>query len=377
MKIVVAHIVHRFSVGGLENGVINLVNTLPADMFQHIIVSLTDLTEIIKRLENDDVQCIGLGKKEGLDPRTYARLFALLREIKPHIVHTRNLGTLDCQVCAAMAGVPCRIHGEHGRGMRNLDGGRMKDVYIRRMIGPLVHKYVALSRDIEKWLLDTIGIPGKKIVQIYNGVDTDRFSPVTVRKDAILSGRRHIRVGTVGRLQEEKDQATLLKAFALLVEGGGRTDLRLDIVGGGPLRAELERLARSLGIEEFVVFHGEQEDIPEFMRTFDIFVLPSLIEGISNTILEAMATSLPVVATDVGGNPELVIPGVTGFLVPRRCPEEMARTIKQYADDVMLRVDHGAAGRTRALEEFSIARMTRQYEKLYMTAAVDAGVCAG
>lgn len=183
----------------------------------------------------------------------------------------------------------------------------------------MVGRYITVSRDLQEWLISAIGASRGRVIQIYNGVDQDLFKPGVKRRDlapkGFLSGEPVV-VGTVGRLAEVKDQATLISSFASLLEQlpEGIAPPRLILAGDGPMRVRLEHLTKELGIENHTWFTGDRSDIPDILRLFDIFVLPSLGEGVSNTILEAMSTGLPIVATNVGGNPELVEHGVNGYL---------------------------------------------------------------
>src|SRR5262249_22925832 len=139
----------------------------------------------------------------------------------------------------------------------------------------------------------------------------------------------------------------------------------LVIAGDGPCRAELAGVVSSLGLESCVHLLGERPDIPRVLAALDVFVLPSIAEGISNTLLEAMATGLPIVATRVGGNPELVRDGVNGLLVPRQDPDALASALGAYLSDAQLRAAHGDASRRRAVESFGLDRMCEDYARLY------------
>lgn len=368
----VAHIIYRLSVGGLENGLVNLINNMPAEHFRHVIICLTEYTDFRFRIKRKDVECYALGKRDGHDFKMYGRLWNLLRELQPKIVHTRNLATLECQLPAVLSGVAVRIHGEHGRDMRDIDGTNWKYRLVRKAIWPFVNRYVTVSKDLERWLADVIG--GKravlKISQIYNGVDVDRYRPLPAPSAVLPEGfcsDNEILIGTVGRLQGEKDQLTLIRAFGILVRNGAADirPIKLIIVGDGPMRADVEALIQAEALSDYVWMTGSRDDIPELMCCFDIFVLPSLGEGISNTILEAMATGVPVVATRVGGNPELVVEGETGFMVDPGNPEMMAAAIQRYIEDPGLIHRHGAEGRLRAETVFSIRSMVDKYTQLY------------
>jgi len=366
----IAHLIYRLDVGGLENGLVNLINRLPAERYRHAIICLTDYTEFQQRLRNPAVTLYALHKRPGQDWGLYLRLWRLLRQLRPDILHTRNLAALEGQLPGFLAGIRYRIHSEHGWDVFDVDGTNPRYTRLRRLHRPLVHTYIPLSKDLERWLRDRIRVAGHKIVQIYNGVDTERFQPAITPctlLPADFAPPGAVVIGTVGRLQPVKDQLTLAQAFLRVLEQrpGLRTHLRLVIVGDGELRVRLLELLGAANALELAWLPGTRDDIPELMRCLDLFVLPSINEGISNTILEAMATGLPVIATAVGGNPELVLDGVTGCLVPPQNPAALAVAIEGYLDEPERLRRHGAAGRQRCESRFSLERMVRDYQAVY------------
>jgi sugar transferase (PEP-CTERM/EpsH1 system associated) len=221
-----------------------------------------------------------------------------------------------------------------------------------------------MSKDLAGWLQDCIGVSPGKVRQLYNGVDTDRFSPID---RAVVAPPESIVVGTVGRLDPVKNQARLLRAVAEIRRQHPQLTarLRLLIVGDGPLRASLESLAVELRMEGIVEFAGARADTPDLLRRMDLFVLPSINEGISNTVLEAMASGLPVVAARVGGNPELVSDGVTGCLYDPAPESALPQALVPYLRDSTLRHRHGCAGRERVLQDFGLDAMVQGYLGLY------------
>jgi len=368
----IAHVVYRFDIGGLENGVVNLINRLPEASWRHAVVALTDVSPAFaKRVQRQDVQYLSLHKGPGHLWKLYPRLLRMFRELRPAVVHTRNLAALEAVVPAWAAGVSARIHGEHGRDAIDPDGLRRRYQWVRRGYGPFVSRYVAVSKDLERYLRDRVGVASERIVQLYNGVDADRFSPVENAPAPIdgcpFSNPQHWLVGTVGRMDHVKDQSTLARAFVLAVHGSpsARNRMRLIIVGDGALRAECERIVDDAGMRELAWFAGERNDIAQVMRGLDCFVLPSLGEGISNTILEAMASALPVIATRVGGNPELIDEGVTGKTVIAGDPLALSRAILNYFEDGALARRHGIAARLRIERAFSLSHMVESYHQLY------------
>lgn len=360
--LIVVHVVFRFGIGGMENGLVNLINRLPQDAYYHHVVALTECERTFAaRVRSTNASFHGLGKRPGHDPRVWWRLLVLLRRIRPHVVHSRNLGALEAHVPAWIAGVPVRIHGEHGWDVHDLEGRNERYRWMRRILSVFVHRFVTVSEDLQRYLTGAVGIDSRRISQIYNGVDSERFHPLRKRPE------RPFTIGTVGRLKEVKNQGLLIEAFIRVLDR--RPDLRgkvrLTIVGDGPLRSTLREQLAAAGCGDDAVLDGASDDIPAAMRGLDLFVLPSLAEGISNTILEAMATGLPVVATRVGGNVELVRDGETGTLVPSADADALTDALLRYIDQRELAVQHGAAGRRRVERRFSLEAMVAAYDELY------------
>ena len=366
----VAHVVFRFDVGGLENGVVNLLNGLPSGSYLHTVISMTEATHFHERVRVDDVDFVSLHKPPGHGFWLGPRLFRIFRRLRPTIVHTRNLAALESLVPAWLAGVPVRIHGEHGRDVGDLDGSNQTYRLVRRAYRPFVTHYVALSRDLERYLVEAIGVPTSRTSRIVNGVDTALFRPVQPRRiptNCPFSDETLFVCGTVGRLQAVKNQTLLAQAFvrALQIAPNLRARLRLVIVGEGPLREQVLRVLRDADAGDLAWLPGTRDDVHSILSSLDAFVLPSLAEGISNTILEAMATGLPVVATRVGGNGELVDDGVTGIMVQSGDVEAMARALVRYATVPGLGRQHGNTGRARAERHFSVEAMIAKYAELY------------
>ncbi|MEP6970057.1 MAG: TIGR03088 family PEP-CTERM/XrtA system glycosyltransferase [Betaproteobacteria bacterium] len=366
-----AHVMHRFDTGGLENGVVNLINHMPEDQFRHAVVALTDVTDFRDRIKRRDVQFVALHKPAGQGVWQFPKWYRMLRRMRPDIVHTRNLAALECQIPAWGARVPVRIHGEHGRDVGDLDGSNRTYQRVRRFYRPFVHHYLALSRDLAHYLASQIKVPESRITQVYNGVDTTRFQPApegpSPIRDCPFHPAQHWIVGTVGRMQAVKDQVMLARAFvhAFELEPSLKNRLRLVMIGDGPLRAQAQAVLHDAGLAELAWLPGERSDVADIMRGLHVFALPSLAEGISNTVLEAMATALPVIATDVGGNADLVVQGETGDIIAAADPLAMARRIVQLADEPEQARSKGLAGRQRVESQFSMQAMVGNYQRVY------------
>lgn len=367
----VAHVVHSLRVGGLENGLVNLINRMPAERYRHAVICLKDYDRFAERIQRDDVPLIALDKREGKDPALYVRLWRTLRQLRPDIAHTRNLAALEAQIPAWLSSVPARIHGEHGRDMGDLTGANRRYRRMRRIVRPLVHHYIPLSRDLEVYLRDAVGVSPGRMTRITNGVDVERFRPDPQARGKLLTGTGwhagDVIAGWVGRMEPVKNPLALVEAFAHLRDGNpaGNRRLRLALVGGGSQYEAVARAVHEAGLEDDVWLPGSRNDVPELLAGMDLFALPSLAEGISNTVLEAMAAGVAVVATDVGGNAELIARDASGVLVPPGDPAALAEALAHYRDNPALVANHGAAARRRAVEHFSIDAMVAAYAATY------------
>ncbi len=380
----VLHVVYRFDIGGLENGVVNLINHMPRDAYRHAVVSLTEVEpRFAARVTRDDVPFIALHKPPGHGVKLYPQLVRLMRELKPAIVHTRNLAALECQVPAWWAGVPVRIHGEHGRDIDDPDGSVRRYQWMRRAYRPFVGHYIALSGDLAGYLRQRVGVPERRLTQIINGVDIERFHPAPGARAALPGSPFDdpwlFVIGTVGRMMTVKAQPLLARAFvrALQLAPALQDRLRLVMVGDGPLRAEAEAVLAAGSASALAWLPGERADVPDVMRALDAYVQPSLAEGISNTILEAMASGLPVLATQVGGNTELVDEASTGALVAAGDVQALAQGIVSMASDVARAARLGQAGRARVEQRFSLPAMVAAYRAVYDRLLAQAGRRAG
>lgn len=365
----VLHVIVRFDYGGLENGVVNVVNGL-GDRFRHGIVALTESSDFTSRLRDPEVRVYELHKRPGNDLRAHWRLYRLLRRLRPAIVHTRNIGALEGVLVARLAGVRACVHGEHGWDVYDPDGTNPRYRMLRRLMAPLVATFVVVSRDLGTWLTARVGIASDKVLHLCNGVDSRRFAPRRGGPRAVDEIERRfsadaVIVGSVTRFSAIKDPLNLVRAFVRARGTPEGSRLRLVMAGDGPLRQQaLDELAAA-GLSADAWLPGSRDDVPDLLRSFDVFALGSLREGISNTILEAMSSGLPVVATAVGGNLEIVEDGVTGSLVPVGDAEALAAVLGRYAADDALRGAHGLAARDRVERQYSLEGMLARYGSLY------------
>lgn len=370
-KRLIVHVMYSFGIGGLENVIVQLINTLPSDRYDHVVLSLTTVSDFKNRITRDDVRFVELHKAAGHAFSLYPKIYQILRALKPAVVHTCNLAALEIVPIAALAGVPLRVHAEHGWDAHDPDGTNPRYQWLRRAYRPFVSRYVAVSKDIQGYLHRRVGIPNSKIVLIANGVDTDVFTPHagagTVVRDLPFDPAIHWLIGCVGRLQTVKNQPLLVRAFlrVLADHPDASERLRLVIVGDGPLRADIEVLLKDAGKSHLVWLAGARSDVADVMKMFHCFVLPSQAEGTSCTLQEAMATGLPIVATAVGGTPDLVADGLNGLLVPSGDEAALANAIWQLysVPDVALKMQ--SANRETAISKFALSGMIVSYCRIF------------
>jgi len=368
----IAHVVHSFAVGGLENGVVNLINQLPLEHYRHTIICVTDHDpEFFARIKTNNVQIINLCKPPGKGVMWLYKCWKLFRELKPDICHTRNLSAIEAQFPAFLARVPSRVHGEHGWDIFDIGGTNTKYQKVRMLFKPLIHKYVCLSFESIDYLTNKVSVKPSRIVRICNGVNVNKFRPQ--KSDIALpegfDNKNNLVFGTVGRLAEVKNQTFLVKAFIKLwIDNPNlQNQLRLIIVGDGVLLPRLKKIVNEADATNAVWFTGQRNDICDLMNKMDVFVLPSLAEGIPNTVLEAMSCGLPYIATNVGGNADLIIPAhKDSHIVPVNDIEELCKAMSLYLGDSERLINDSKLVLEHCNKNFSIDTMVEKYHRLYL-----------
>jgi len=371
-KINIVFLVHTYALGGLENVVTNLVNTLDPQQYRCTILSFAPLAQVSHRVNLERVQLISLNKKAGNDLGSIYRIYRFFQESKADIVQTHNWGTVfEGLIAAKLARVPCLVHAEHGT-----IESKKRNRWIQRALWQWTNQVVCVSETHRRQLVDVIGYPREKIKPIFNGVDTTRFSPMPAEKTAIRKkmglGAETICIGTLGSFRTVKNQALLLSAADQVLKI--TPNVHLVFVGEGPLKVGLMAEADKLRIRGQVHFLGARTDIPELLNAFDIFVLPSLMEGMPISVLEAMSCGIPVVASAVGGLPEVIEDGKSGLLFPSKDPTALAAVLSGLIADKEKRLALGQEGRRRVLSSFSVEKMVGKYHALYRSLLADTAV---
>jgi glycosyltransferase involved in cell wall biosynthesis len=294
-------------------------------------------------------------------------LAALLRQMRPAVFHAHLSWPLACKyglVAAILARVPAIVATAQ---LYVTLPYTLSERWQQRLMANGVHRTIAVSQEVADRLHETFGIPRQQMEIVYNAIPFERFDrPANPLLRAELAGPgQHPVVLTVARLDDQKGHPTLLEAAAHL------PDLRFVLAGAGNRRAALEAQAADLGIGDRVLFLGHRQDIPDLLASCDLFVLPSLYEGLPLSILEAMAAGKPVIGMAVGGTDEAVIHGETGLLVPPNDPLALAAAMRSLLDDGRegcgraLACQLAKAGKERVQHEFSCETMVERVMAIY------------
>jgi sugar transferase (PEP-CTERM/EpsH1 system associated) len=356
--------------GGAQKALARLLARLDRQRFSPSVACLYNGDKVVaQEIRALDIPVTDLGMAAKWRWDALWRFYRLLRRFRPKILHTWMFhANIPGRVLGRLTGVPVVISSERTMGQEG---------HIRRwsnqLTAPLADRVTCVSKSVAGFAAQVIRIHPNKLLVIPNGISLEDFrpaDPAEARDILGLSGATLV-VGTVGRLQPVKGIRFLLEAFARLA--AEHADVLLLLVGDGPERAPLQSLAQQLGIAKIVRFLGDRPDVSRWLHTMDVFVLPSIWEGMPNAALEAMAVGLPVVATAAGGTPEVVVDGVTGLLVPPRDPDALARAAARLLRDSDLRRTMGKAGRARVEQHFSIEETVRRTEELYTTLLKEKG----
>lgn len=367
----VLQVVLSLSPGGTERLVIELSRRLH---HRHgmSVCCLDDGGAWAQELVDIGVSVTSLGRRGGFTPELGRQIAAIARAEGAEVLHCHHYSPFVYGSIARWWHPLRMVFTEHGRAN---DGPRSrKRLIANQVLGRLPARIYAVSHDLRGHMLAE-GFPPSKVSVIYNGVEP---TPIqcepgnSERKKALGLDSDTLLVGAVGRLDPVKDLDTLLHAFALFAQG--RPQARLALIGDGPERDALVGTISALGLGDRVLLTGYRPDVRRLLPALDVYVNTSIFEGVSLTILEAMSAGLPVVATAVGGTPEVVVHDHTGLLVPPRDPHAIADALRQLIDDGDRRRLLGAAGRRRLAERFSIDRMIAEYQNAYDDLEVNACV---
>jgi glycosyltransferase involved in cell wall biosynthesis len=357
-KIRVLFVIRQLDYGGAERQLVELATRLPRDRFDAMVCCLCPPGPLAVELEERGITVVSTHKKLGALSTCSWALLSLVREFRPAVLHSylfsANWRSLSV---GRVAGVPLVV-----TSVRNVDIHTKKIFTLgERFFAGLNDCVIANAEAVREYVSDKHGIPRSKMHVIHNGVAMERVRP---RREASGYATEAGVVGMIASLSVKKRHETFLRAARLVLES--LPDTRFVVVGEGPLRQELESRAKELGISDAVCFRGSTEDVGRILAAIDVSVLTSVKEGCSNVILESMAAALPLVVTDAGGNRELVLDEVTGFIVPIDDAEAVAERIVRLLSDADLRRRMGEEGLKRVRERFSVRRMVDNTASFYM-----------
>ena len=362
-RIKVLHIVYSLQIGGAERVVTNYALHHTREIYEPVVVALTEGGPLEEDLRAAGVRVYILGKRLGFDPRVILKLARIMQKEKSQIVHVHTPLANNWGVPAALlSGVRTVIRTEHGLFRRE----RTFYVFINTLLGLFNRRILACSDGARKTHLAMDPLSRRKYVTIYNGINVERYrahgDTRGLREELGIPEGTPV-VGIIGSLIPLKGHRVFLQMATLIART--RPDVRFLVVGEGPERRVLEATVREKGLQGKVIFTGVRRDIPELLALMNVFVLSSHSEAHPLTILEAMAAGKPVVATSVGGNAESVKHGETGFIVPPNDPEALHGKVSELLGDPAVARRMGDAGLARVRREFSVEKMVAETEAIY------------
>ena len=369
-KINVLHATLYLKMGGLESIIMDLCRHHNRELFNVKVVCFNGYDPAYKKeLESHGVEVIHLVRQARYDLSFFKKIIVLFRKMNIDVLHAHSGCVFNTVVCAQLANVPVKIVTEHG--LPIYDDGRLmpksfKTKFEDFIIGKLTDDFVAVSKEIEESLIARFSTRKQKISTIINGIDINKFavkSSLITEPDGWDIAPDKIIVGSVGRLVPIKNYSCLIDAFAQLYKNNQK--YHLVLIGDGPERERLKDQANDLDISAAVTILGVRNDIAKLLPYFDVFVLPSLTEGTSISLLEAQACGIPAVVTRVGGNPDIVRDDVNGFLVEVNDATGMAGCIKKIISDFKLSCQLSENARELTVEKYDICKMVQNYETMY------------
>jgi sugar transferase (PEP-CTERM/EpsH1 system associated) len=352
--------------GGVENGIANLIHQLPSAQFEHVLCAVFQLGASVDRYAASRTRVLCLDQRRSALSTQAPALAQVIRRVRPHVIHSRNWGALESVFAARCVGGCSIVHSEHGI-ESDLALAPRRRRWLRHLAFRFADRVCAVSHELRGLLARHTGFPVERIGVIHNGVDTRRFARNTeagrrFRVELGISDNDFC-IGCVGRLNKIKDYPTLLRA----AESFGKTESewRLLVAGDGPELSALRELAEaSSTLRNRVRFLGSCCHVPEFLNALDVYVLPSIREGICNSLLEAMAVGLPVIASQAGGNPE-VVDADSGLLFPVGDFRRLDQLLHLLRSAPERRRELGMRASSRIRDEFSLEAMIANYIALY------------
>ena len=377
VRIKILHVLSHLGLGGTETCALKVVNGLDSAEFEHAFCAVRKVDAAFASQIDRRTPILEAGSSRAGFQFPLFRLTRIMRSVRPHIVHSRNFGALEAVAAARLARVPLVVHSEHGYEIETMGGLPLRRRLVCRALYAMTDALFTVTDDLRRYHSNQSWLDIEQFRVLPNGVDLERFMPrqnlaANLRTDLGIPTGRFV-IGSVGRIVPIKDFRTLLRAAAILIGRG--SDVHVLLVGEGPELGKLQtQVAETPELAGRVSFPGKSNRTAEFFNAMDVFVLPSLSEGMSNTVVEAMACGLPVAVTRVGGNPEVLGEGIAGALFSPGDAPGLAELLSRYMTDSGFSQSVGAACRSRAIEEFGLGRMLKQYGDLYKELAASRGI---
>ena len=373
-KIKVMQITHDLNIGGLQRVASDIALNIDQTKFEVSVCALREGGPFEDELLEAGIKVIKLPAiHNGVDYLSFWKLFKIFKKEEPHLIHTHNTQPLlDGITAAILANVPVRIHTDHARRFPD----KRRYMYAEWLLSHFTDRMIAVSESTKADLVKYEKIKPEKIEVVQNGIDgikyLDKINIEEKKRELCIDNTLNPVLGFVGRLSNEKGLTYLIKAIKLLVKEF--PDVLLLIIGEGELLNDLKLETMELGIERNVSFLGPRFDVSEVMQLFDIFVLPSEREGLSLVLIEATAASLPIVATDVGGNRQVVKNGRNGLIVKPKDVLSLYNAIKQLMMDKNLQKRFARHSFNLFKSNFSLEKMIEKYEAIYQSSCAEKGI---
>jgi len=361
----ITHIIKATGIAGAERHLITMLPELDSQSFDICVIVLTEpkkpVDQLFITLQQAGVKTERMIINRHADPYLVIRLARRLRDLAPSVVHTHLLhADLYGTVAARIAGVPAIISSRH-----NDDPFRARWPlsFLLRIINRYTNRFIAISERVRAFTIKTEKVPPSVVDTVYYGLPVDEHNRQVIDARDEFGLPKGPLVVCAARLTEQKGHKWLLRAFRSVVDQLPETSLLL--LGDGPMRAYLEDTVDNLDLAQNVRFAGWRTDVMDILPSTDLFVIASEWEGFGLSLLEAMSFSLPIVATDVGGIPEVVLDGQTGWLVKSRDSDALAGSILAALRSPYKMLEYGQRGKLRLQNTFSVQRMIFDTEKIY------------
>jgi len=374
-KINILHILQNSNIGGVQRQLLSLLNAYDKDLMNPVVCCFKAKGEIGEQMEKSGFEVVDfhIDRHYRFSPGIIRRLYTLMKERNIHVVRAHKYSaSLYGRIAARLAHVPVVITSVHGNYRKDL---RFERKIANKMLSRITDRIVAMSESIRADIIKYDNIDPEKVLVIRNGVDTVMFSPLVnagdIREELALKDNETV-IGFVGRLVPAKGLQHLIGAFEVARAEIG--EVKLLIVGTGYLMEQLKALAYEKGLSDYIMFLGERTDIQQLLGVIDIFVMPSIAEGLPNALLEAMAAARPVIVTCAGGMGEIIQNGVNGLVVPVGDETSLLAGLRKLVKDRSFAKALGAAARQGIEDKYSIRATARAWEDLYISLLRTKGV---